>query len=203
MASSSTEIANLALSHLGVGKEIASLTETSSEARACNRFYETARDETLRAAEWGFARKVLALGLIEEEPTEEWGFSYTYPADCLFVRKIQSGVRSDTRSTVISYELSYGTAATVIFTDQEDAIAEYTVKVTDVARFPVDFTTAVSYRLAYLAAPRVLSISNVAKIQADVLSKWREELAVATAAAYNEEQREEPSSASEFEDARE
>lgn len=35
------EIWNMALSHLGVSKEVASVTERSKEAEACNRFYDS------------------------------------------------------------------------------------------------------------------------------------------------------------------
>ena len=49
---SSTEIANLALSHLGNGTEIADLeTERSSEASACRRFYDVALAQVLSCAE--------------------------------------------------------------------------------------------------------------------------------------------------------
>jgi hypothetical protein len=45
MASSDVEICNLALSHLAIATEIATLTERSKEAQACNRFYAQVRDE--------------------------------------------------------------------------------------------------------------------------------------------------------------
>ena len=48
--SSIVDICNMALSHLGIGEEIASLTEKSEEARACNRFYSQCRDAMMR--EW-------------------------------------------------------------------------------------------------------------------------------------------------------
>src|SRR5688572_11149621 len=105
---SETEIANLALSHLGVGKEIANLeTERSQEAVACRRFYDTARDATLRDFSWPFATKIAVLGLIEADPNDEWDYSYRYPSDCLQLRRILSGVRNDTRDSRVPFKLAH------------------------------------------------------------------------------------------------
>ena len=91
MASSTTEIANLALGHLGIGKDIANLdTESSQEAKAMRRYYDICRRTVLQEFTWPFATKFVTLGLVEEDPTdaEEWAFSYRYPADCLFLRRL-------------------------------------------------------------------------------------------------------------------
>ena len=70
---SKTEIANLALSHLGVGKEIGNLdTEKTEEAVAMRRFYESARDATLRDFPWPFATRMVALALVASPPTQWW-----------------------------------------------------------------------------------------------------------------------------------
>ena len=79
MASSKTEIANLAISHLGIGKTIANLElEKSQEAIACRRFYDTVRDSSLRDFPWPFAGKIQALALV----SNEWLYAYQYPSDC-------------------------------------------------------------------------------------------------------------------------
>jgi len=152
---SEVQICNLALSHLGVGKEIASLTENSSEAAACNRFFTIVRDNVLRDHPWSFATKFLTLALVESNPTTEWGYSYTYPVDCLFFRRILSGIRNDTRQSRASSRITSSTASLMIYTDVQDAVAEYTFRETNSERFSAGFTMAFSYLLAEAIAPQV------------------------------------------------
>ena len=88
---SKTEICNLAISHLGVGKEIANFeTERSEVAAACRRYYDIALQTMLTEFDWGFATRYVTLGLEEIEPNSEWRYSYRYPHDCLKVRRIIS-----------------------------------------------------------------------------------------------------------------
>lgn len=186
--SSNTEICNLALSHLGVGKEIANLeTEKSQEASACRRFYEITRDQVLRDFAWPFATKVATLALIEEDPNEEWAFSYRYPVDCLDVRKILSGTRNETQDTRVPYRISNDDSALCIYTDLEDAQIEYTAKVTNVDFFPVDFLQALSLRLAAYIAPRVTA-GDPFKMGDRALQLYRQEMSIARANAVNEQQ---------------
>jgi len=101
--SSETEICNMALSHIGVGKEIANLdTERSQEASACRRYYENLRDKVLRDFRWPFATKFVELALIEETPTIEWRFSYRYPTDCVKMIRILSGGNPSVASTNVN-----------------------------------------------------------------------------------------------------
>lgn len=157
-AAGASEIAicNMALSHLGVAKEIANLeTENSQEAAACRRFFAQARDNTLRDYPWPFATKIEALALVEEEPNDEWGYSYRVPSDFVRLRRILSGERNDTRQTRVSYRIVRDTAGLLIYTDQENAEIEYTIRETDPTRYPSDFVMALSLRLAAYIAPRL------------------------------------------------
>jgi hypothetical protein len=199
---SSTEICNMALSHLGVGKEINNLTtESSEEAGACRRFYDMAQDRVLRAANWPFATKIIALNLIEEDPNDEWEYSYRYPNDCIFFRKILSGTRNETRQSRVPYRVAYDSTGRIIFTDTENAEAEYTLRVTDPDKYPPDFTMAFSLLLAHLIAPR-LTAGDPFKMGERAFKLYQMEIDTAKANSFNEEQPEqEPSS--ELERARE
>jgi hypothetical protein len=155
---SKTEISNIALSHLGVGKEIANLdNEKSQEAAACRRFFDEARNATLRAFAWPFATKFEALALVADPPTEtsEWGLSYRYPSDCACLRRIQSGIRNETPQTRIPYKLGRDSQGELIYTDEPDAKVEYTLREEDPLRYPPDFVLAFSFLLASYIAPRV------------------------------------------------
>ena len=153
---SNTEIVNMALGHLATGKEIGDLeTEKSEEARVARRFYETALKKTIRDAPWPFLTKIAALGLVEEEPNTEWGYSYQYPSDCAKLRRILSGLRNDTRQSRVPLKIAWGTTGKIIFTDAQDAEAEYTLTIDDESRFDADFTLAFSFLLAFMMAPNL------------------------------------------------
>lgn len=156
MATSVADIANLALGHLGIGTRIADAeSERSKEAQAVRVFYEQARDEVLRACHWPFATKFTTLGLVEEDPTDEWAYSYRYPTDCLLFRRILSGARVDTRETRIKYVLGQDDDGRLLYTDQPDAEGEYTVNVTDVQQFDPHFVQALACLLAFYLAPQL------------------------------------------------
>jgi hypothetical protein len=151
-----TEICNLAIGHLGIAINIANVdTERSTEALACRTFYEITRDNCLRDFDWGFARQIVALGLVEEDPNNEWRFSYRYPSNCLLFRRVQSGYRILTNTNQIPFAQSSDVAGRLIFSDLEDAIGVFTAKITDTSLYTTDFIMALSYRLAMYIGPQV------------------------------------------------
>lgn len=154
--SSKTEISNMAISHLGIGQEIGALdTEKSQEAAACRRFFDVAKQATLRDFKWPFARKYQALNLISENPNEEWLFEYRYPSDCLDIRKILNSNYNESRQEREPYIISKDGSGKTILANKSLASVEYTMDVTDTAFFPSDFILALSFRLAAYIAPRL------------------------------------------------
>lgn len=188
MADSSTEIANLAISHLGIGKEIANIaSDNSNEANACRRFYDTARDKVLGDFNWPFARKFAELGLVEADPTDEWAYSYRYPSDALKLRRILSGVRNDNRQSRVPYIVGQDDTGKLIYTDQQEAQMEYTKLITNVTFFSADFVVALSYLLAAYITPRIMG-SDRFKMIPGFLQMYQAELMNAQANAANEQQ---------------
>lgn len=185
---SETDIANMALGHLGIGKEIANIsTERSQEALACNRYYEIARDTTLRAFPWPFATKFRDLAVVEENPTDEWAFSYRYPVDCFMVRRVLSGSRNDSRQGRVPYKIGQDASGMLIYTDETDATIEHTVRVTDATRFPDDFVLALSFKLAALCATRITA-GDPFKLGDKAEAYFKRTISDAQADAANEEQ---------------
>lgn len=86
------DLVNRALSEMGTQSTIASLSETSPEAVQSALWYTTLRRQLLRTANWGFARRQVALTLLASLNTGSpaapypYLFKYAYPADCLKVR---------------------------------------------------------------------------------------------------------------------
>jgi hypothetical protein len=86
---SDTDIANLALAHLGDDAAITSFDppDGSAQAEHCARFYPIARDVCLEAHAWTFAKRTIQLS---ETTTavNDYDFVYVLPSDCLKVLRI-------------------------------------------------------------------------------------------------------------------
>lgn len=188
MAQSKTEIANFAISHLGIGKRIVSLeTERSQEAIVCNLFYSTALGETLRDFDWPFTRTIADLVLVQVNPNLDWKYSYRLPSDCLKALHILSGLRVETRQSRIEYEIGQDDEGKLLFTDQDSATLKYIIKADDPMQYPDDFTMALSYRLAMYVAPQITS-GDRAKLRAEMAQYYMAEITQAKCNSLNEEQ---------------
>lgn len=150
-------IANQALRHIGNSIEINDLEkENTAEANACRRFYAQARDEVTRDFPWAFARRTVALALVEENPTPEWAFAYRYPNDCLMFGRILGLTRNEGTGQSVAYETaSDGEGGQLIYTDYADAWGEYTSQLTDPTNWPPDFTQCVAMLIGSYIAPSV------------------------------------------------
>lgn len=187
---SDTEIANLALGHIGVSQTIQDLTtDTTNEAKAINRYFDTARREILREINWPFATTTLALAEIEEDPTTEWGYSYSYPSDCIRAIRIFSGTRNETDTSWVAFRVHDGGGVNVIYTDQDSACLEYTKDMTDPQLYPDDFKMAFSYLLAFYVAPTLMT-GDPFKLRDAAGQLYRAWVRKAAANAYNESPRE-------------
>lgn len=183
-----TVLCNLALGHLGIGKEVADAeTENSQEARSCRRFYNTALDAVLEDFDWPFATKYATLNLVEEQPNDEWRYSYRYPADCVQIRKLLSGIRNDTRQSREAYTLGQDANGRLIYTDLQNAKVKYSIRDEDSANYSSAFKIAFSYRLAFYICP-TLTTGDFQAMQTNIMNMYRLELANARANAANEEQ---------------
>lgn len=182
-----TAICNFALSHLGISKEIANIDEKSESARACKRFWDIAVEETFREIPWSFAIKYEDLGLIEESPNTEWGYSYRYPSDCARIQKIISGTRNETEQTRIPYALASDNEGLLIYADGSEAILKYIKKITDTNFFPADYAMMLSYLLASYIAPRITG-GDPYKLGEKTLQMYYLKKSTAAATMYNEQQ---------------
>lgn len=93
VALSETDIANMALSHLGITTGIQALNppDKSEQGKTCAFWYPKCRNSLLRSAPWTFAQQYITLTSdASSVPTPAntaaipgWGFAYQYPSDCL------------------------------------------------------------------------------------------------------------------------
>lgn len=135
---SETSISNRALQKLGAAR-ITSLSESSSEARACNAVYEILRDAELRAHPWNFATARAQLSADSIPPAFGKANSFNLPVDCLKVRE-------DDVNTLNKDWLIEGRK---ILTDEGGPLnLRYTKKVEDVSLMDPLFQEVLSCRMA-------------------------------------------------------
>jgi hypothetical protein len=87
MSAATTEIANLALSHIGARRLTELDTDTTVEAQTCRLHYTRVRDALLRRMPWNFATKRVAV-VYSAAPISDWVSSWTLPADCVRVLRV-------------------------------------------------------------------------------------------------------------------
>lgn len=181
MAVSNVTIANLALSHIGHGAPVASLTEHTKAARQCDLNLEPAREATLAAHRWGFATKYLALADLGSPP-ERWAYRYSYPTDCVTAREL---VRGSPLEAPIPFELAVtdDRTARCLLTDREEAVLCYTARITEPALFPPAFVTALSWCLAEMIC---LPMTGDLKLKQAMYSGYQAALSRAAALDANE-----------------
>ncbi|GAA5120679.1 hypothetical protein JIN84_05885 [Luteolibacter yonseiensis] len=86
---SPTDIANLALQHLGESR-ITSITDTGDKvSRTCGLNYPQARDEALQTAPWTCAKAQATLTRLSQAPLHKWKAAYQLPVD--FIRLCEVG----------------------------------------------------------------------------------------------------------------
>lgn len=184
------KILNMALGHLGSDALVSVMTERSKEARAGNLFMATAKEVVLSDMPWPFATKTAALSLVEQYPTTEWGYSYRYPSDCLFIRKMLSGIRDDTRQSKVPYRFAHDDQGQLVYTDMFQAVIEYTVRSPSASLFSAHYDLALSFYLAHLMSPKITG-GDKTKLGERALKLYVYEFEKAKAKALNEEQQSE------------
>lgn len=167
MAATKTEIFNLALAHLGV-KPVTSDSETSVQALALTRVWDSSRRETLAGHDWGFAT---VEGLLTEvanyTPPPGWSYGYGMPSRALRIWRIYNataaGVFIDPNTgrpvydeglfranSINNYRRIFDPTLSlqIFLSNVPDAYASYTYDMEDVSQFDPDFVVALGLRLA-------------------------------------------------------
>lgn len=185
MTESEIAICNLALARVGSQSFIDALSESSREAILCSQFYERKRDELLEAVDWPFARRRAALAL-SGTPPSEWAYAYVFPEHCVAMRSIEDGLRVRRPEDRIPFriESEAGTERPLIYTDQPNAVAIFTARVTNPARFSRTFADALSWGIASELAMPLAVKADLARLLA---GRWEMAVRTAAASAWNQE----------------
>jgi hypothetical protein len=155
MALTVIKICNMALSHIGQSKTIASLDEVNPGAQQCKLLFDLSRDAVLRAHPWNFAEKIEALVLISGESILGWDYLYQKPAKCLnALAVLNASTLTEPRPQKFKAVMSPLTNVQAIACNLEGAYLKYTKQVEDPAVWDSMFADLVSWHLAAaLAVP--------------------------------------------------
>lgn len=198
---SEVDICNLALGHLGDNATVASIDppEGSAQAEHCQRFYPIARDTLLELHNWNFATRRAQLAQVIC-PWPEWKYAYAQPANTINVLAVMPPQANNDYSENAYSGTGFGTTTwdrrppaagmyvpqpfscetdaagnDVIYTNQENAVLRYTVRVEDPTQFSPLFVQCLSWHLAsMLAGPVVKGDAGAAEAKrcAAMMSAW-------------------------------
>lgn len=161
----SEDIANLALARLGAAATVSNMDppDGSPHAEHCARFYPIARNSLLEMHAWGFATKRLQLAQVANN-NPVWSFAYAGPSTALSYLKVYAAGDEKPRAFAVEADAD---GNDVIYTNQEDAILQYSVVVTDSTKFSPLFTDALAWLLAsYVAGPVLKGNTGIKMSQA-------------------------------------
>lgn len=178
---SETQIAKLALQHIGDRYDISDLTEESTEAEQVNLIFADTRDWLLRQFPWNFATSYATPAALTGTVPNNFDYMYTYISDAVKVLRVVDPLGLD---TPIPFEVARNSSdVKVILTDQSSAEFRYTKRITDTSQFDPEFTMAFSYALA---AKLAMPLTGERAIMTDMSSLARNFINSAWASDANE-----------------
>jgi hypothetical protein len=191
-----TTCVNVALSRIGVSKQIVSYaSDTNKEAVLARLHWGLDVNRVLRDYPWAFATKYATLtpviGNESEAANGDWQYGYLVPDDCVMVRRVvpPSGVRRAYDADPVVFRLGTTASGATLFTNQACPVQiEYTYRYECPAAAPDShFRSALAWRLA---CSLVTPLARDAKLVDYCEGMYLRELKLAGAGQGNEQQME-------------
>jgi len=163
----------LALGRLGQTLTITDLdTENTNHAKVIRRHFRMSLDTILEKHDWNFATKFEALTLQSEDPIVGYRYCYTLPSDLLVIRQIaEEGIFNPNKQyehEKAKFRLVYnGAGQRIIYTNVQNAHAEYTVRLPESSAFPNHFGRAFAAQLSMDIAPQLIT-NNYSKVSESI-----------------------------------
>lgn len=189
MSYSQADICNIALGHLGINRLITDLEAertNKAQAQACATHYALALEITTKAARWRFAQRVATLATISGYEGAVWTFAYRAPSDYLLAHVINRTIGNPLGEP---FEIGGDASGSIIYTNAEAAVLDYTAKADAPGLYPADFVDALSYQLAIRLAQPLAAEESLRQVARD---GYRLAIGAAMAAAANEGRGQEP-----------
>lgn len=160
MATSKTDICNLALIDLGA-KTVSSIDDDdTAEANACSEIWDLLLDDVLGEHKWDFAKKWDALSALSEYDfvDEAWDYAYQLPADFI-------------RVSMVEDDVDYEQRGNVLLSNTESLNMEYIFRETDTTKYPSHFIAAL---VARLKIPLSVKIAKRSTRNIDFEARYRQ-----------------------------
>jgi hypothetical protein len=158
------DICNEAMDLLGAAT-ITSLTESSKEARLCNRRFETVRDSVLRSHPWNVA--VTRASLAQDSVGPAFGFTYQYtlPTDPYCLRLLAFW-NSNVNNEVAAYDsqVMYKVEGRKILSNEDTCNIVYVGRAEDTESYDSMLSSTIASALAAETAYAVTGSSNIAQL---------------------------------------
>lgn len=162
MASSTTDIANRALTKIGEAR-ILSMSDDTVAGRTMRSIFEQVRDAELRRIRWNFSMRRARLSALAVAP--DWGYAYQYQLPDGFMSLVQVGeyyIRPATKAKG-PWQVESTDAGSAILTDMPaPLLIRYVTRVTNSGLFDPLFVEALACRLAFEACEAITQ-SNTKK----------------------------------------
>ncbi|MDL2281346.1 hypothetical protein LJC10_05795 [Selenomonadales bacterium OttesenSCG-928-I06] len=157
------DICNMALAHIAKGR-IISLDSQVEEARQCKIYYEHLRKTVLTDFNWGFAKRIVPLALLDVK-VASWDYVYAYPNQCIAARLIfnKDGAKVREFEKEKFDVFLVGDSTKAIGCDIANASLEYTYDAKEPDLYSAEFIEALSRLLASAIA---ISLTGNANLQA-------------------------------------
>ncbi len=205
----------MALARIGVAQLITSLVpavDDTAAAAQCALWYPICRAALLRDFTWPWAQafqELVQISTTGERANGQWMYSYRYPTDALFIRKVATTIpavttdppvtpvtqyvwpypsytlRDDGDALPLPYAIGHDTDGRLIFADAPNLTAWYTKDVDDVVQFAPDFASLLAWRMGMEMA-YALAVSDARRKYAQ--DAYESELRKTRANALNEAQ---------------
>lgn len=182
--STPADIVNASLVRIGYTDLVGELYEGSEASQVALAIYGQTRDEMLRAGDWGFAERNVALTLLKQAPPDgyltpwtnqypplPWLYEYAYNSDMLKVRTVKPTTifvpNFDPQPFIFSVEndTAYSPPRKVILCNVANAICVYTGQITDPTTWEADFVEAFIEALGQRLAPALTKSLDAAKLE--------------------------------------
>jgi hypothetical protein len=178
------------------GGSINDLGQTTPQAQQCALWYPQCRDYMLANTVWNFARRIIALAVLDEE-VFNWRYVYAYPVDCLHINNVIPDIEliasaTDTEGFVspvamrmddplarklaqmpkVPYQVMNNGATRIVVCNEPNARIDYRAKVTDVNRMTQEFRMGLASLIASNIAVPIAGVKDGLALKKEALQMY-------------------------------
>ena len=191
---SKTQVANIAYGRIGSALQLSNVeTDRSRQAIIARTFLDDDIAYVLRDFPWPWATAYADLALVggtASTPVNgDWQYSYRYPSQCAFFRRIVVAGLGRNNPNPPAFRIGRDAQGRLIYTNQELAGGKYTAVITGIEEFDPMAFSMLAWKLGAGLAPSQSRIKGMAE---QCMQMYEIEKTKAQSRALNESQQEQP-----------